>query len=290
MAFIHFWSVLFPLTSTLMFLALFLMKVPHVGAGLWISVNVHAFTFIFILSPPMQKQMLSYVYREPWSGYLKLLRFILKYSVPLCCGLIIVFKVADTHDILDASQWFAAAVFMWITQFSVDTYHSGRFDFSRMLLVFFIFLVVIAAYCGWFPPLDELLVPSFPDHPTVLTTPATAAVPNPLPALIILVYQSSPPSSISTGAAPQTLLSPGHPTVPTTPATAAVPNPLSALIRLVYQSSPPSSISTGAAAQTSLSPLASGPTPQTLPPSSASTEAAPQISPPPSASDKLLIP
>ncbi|PKI68320.1 hypothetical protein CRG98_011228 [Punica granatum] len=164
------WSVLFPLTSILMFLALFLMKVPHVVIGFWISVNVYALTLVFLLGIPVQKQMLSYLLREPRSGHLKLLRFILKYGVPICCGLTIAFKGAESvvsatvvsawiayvvicrhwiaHGILDATQCFATEVFMWITQFSVDTYYSSRFDFSRMLLVFFTFLAVIASCCG----------------------------------------------------------------------------------------------------------------------------------------------
>ncbi|OWM74874.1 uncharacterized protein LOC116213295 isoform X1 [Punica granatum] len=87
-------------------------------------------------APPMQEEILSIVYCEPRSGCLKLLRFILKYGVPVCCGLIIEFKGAESavsatvlsawtayvvicrnliaHGILDATQWFAAVVFLHV--------------------------------------------------------------------------------------------------------------------------------------------------------------------------------
>ncbi|XP_031404034.1 uncharacterized protein LOC116213295 isoform X2 [Punica granatum] len=92
--------------------------------------------FFYNCSPPMQEEILSIVYCEPRSGCLKLLRFILKYGVPVCCGLIIEFKGAESavsatvlsawtayvvicrnliaHGILDATQWFAAVVFLHV--------------------------------------------------------------------------------------------------------------------------------------------------------------------------------
>ncbi|PKI68324.1 hypothetical protein CRG98_011232 [Punica granatum] len=112
------------------------------------------------------------------------------------------------YGILDTTQCFATEVFMWSTQFSMDTYYFGRFDFSRTLLVFFTFIAVIATFYDWFPSLDVLPVPSFLGHPTVPTTPAVATVPTPSSALIRPIHQSSPPSSISTRAITQTSPSP----------------------------------------------------------------------------------
>ncbi|OWM74031.1 hypothetical protein CDL15_Pgr022302 [Punica granatum] len=55
--------------------------------------------------------MLSYLLQEPWSGHLKLLRSLLKYRVPICCGLTIAFKGAESAaSATVVSAWIAYVV------------------------------------------------------------------------------------------------------------------------------------------------------------------------------------
>ncbi|PKI38886.1 hypothetical protein CRG98_040726, partial [Punica granatum] len=129
-----------------------------------------------------------------------------------------------------------------------------------------------------FSSLDVLPVPSFLGHPTVPTTPAEATVPNPSSALTGPIHQSSPLSSISTGAITQT--SPPPSAYGSTPQTLP---PSSASTEAAPQISPPPSASVPQSSPPSSASI--GPAPQTLLPSCASKEAATQTSPPPSASE-----